>query len=169
MTEKMADKWHAAASKARAEAAKDSGELAGVSGKLAPAAEAVKKNVQELVRAEDTLWQAVDSYVDAKSKGMEPDGRLFTALVEYQRTLSAHGPTLMVADQEGLQEGQEQSTKDYKGFMDAMEDHEDRRSLARIGIEIGVFLVLCFVVFVGWPWIRPLLDKYRLGQAVLGR
>lgn len=164
-----AQEWHKTSANARREASKDLGSLSGAPVSMAPSAGELKKNVEDLIQAEIAAWECIDAYVTAKSEGQDSDktfDALLKSLANYQRFVTAYGPTLVLAEKEGILSAEEDTKKDEHDFHETMAKLKERLNFAKAAIGAAAVIIISMFLYLFWPRIRREKPPSRI---ILGR
>jgi hypothetical protein len=157
ITHDAAQEWRRISANARHEASLDLGSLSGAPIKQAPATGELKKNLEDLLQTEIATWESIDNYVRVKENGQNSDkafDALLKSLMNYQRFLTAYGPTVLAAGKEEIIPAEHELRKDKDNFTKAMDRHKERLNLALGAIGAGVAIIVSIGSFFFWPLMR---------------
>jgi len=152
-----ADHWHNVSAKARSAAASDVGSLAYFSQGLPPAGEAIRRHVEELLRAEIAIWEQIDRFVEQKARGQDDEEQfraLDRALLEYRRLVQGHAKVLLGAGGGFFRSGAADNEETMRSFQEAMGRTRAKFKWSVVGIVAAFLGLVSYCLYFLWPRLR---------------
>ena len=162
---KAADQWHAVSVKARLAAAGDLAVLTKFGQGLPPEGEAIRRQIEETLRGEFSVWQAIDRFVEQRATGQndnESFAAMDQALVEYRRLIGAHANVLMGVGVQFLRSESADNDETKRSFDAALGRSRAKLNWSLLGVVTAVVGLSCYCVYFLWPRLRSKPNEKKI-------